>query len=351
MKNKSAKKLSSLELSYFCTQISMILKSGMLISDGIDWMYTDIEEGNVKDSLGLLKEDLSNKLPLHEAMERSGYFPSYIVYMSQIGNETGRLEDVMSSLSEYYDRETFIKSKIRNSLFYPAMLFIMMTFVITLLVTKIFPIFETMFEELGGQLFDNHSFMSFSSGIMMGKIVLGLVFVIVAAMVLIYIAFKTEKGATAIYKFINIFPLTKSIMNKITAYRFASAMSLLLSSGMNVENSINMLLDIVDEPGLKDKIEQCSKSIASGEDFLESVSKLSLFSSMHLQMLSMGQRTGEMDVVMKKLTDLYENEADQSISNAVSLVEPILVGVLCLVIGFIMISVMLPLMNIMHSIG
>lgn len=352
MKNKSVKKLSSSELSYFCTQVAMILKSGMLIFDGIDWMYNDIEEGNIKNVLGILRDELSNKVPLYVAMENSGCFPSYIISMSQIGSVTGRLEDVMSSLSEYYDRESFIKSKIRNSIFYPAMLFVMMSFVIVLLVTKIFPIFEGMVEELGGQLSNESSFiMSFSSGIMTGKFTLAFVLLFISVMALLYIISKTKNGKSALQKFLSNFILTKSIMKKITAYRFASGMSLLLSSGMNVESSINMLLDIVEEPGLKSKIEQCSKSISSGEEFLESISKLSLFSSMHLQMLNMGQRTGEMDDVMNKLTNLYENEAGQSINNAVSLIEPVLVGTLCVIIGAILISVMLPLMNIMSSIG
>lgn len=352
MKNASIKKLSSSELSYFCTQIAMILKSGMLILDGIDWMYSDIEEGNVKNVLGVLKEELSNKIPLYKAMENSGYFPSYIVNMCQIGSVTGRLENVMSSLSEYYDRETFLKSKIRNSIFYPFMLFIMMSFVIILLVTKIFPIFEGMIAELGGQLTNESSFiMSMSTGMMTGKFVLVFVLVILIMAVFIYILSKTENGKKTLNKSLSKFIFTKSIMKKITAYRFASSMSLLLSSGMNVESSINLLLDIVEEPELKSKIVQCSKSINAGEEFLESVSKLSLFSGMHLQMLNMGQRTGEMDVVMKKLTNIYENEAEQSISNAVSLIEPVLVGTLCVVIGFILISVMLPLMNIMSSIG
>lgn len=319
MKNKSVKKLSSSELSYFCTQVAMILKSGMLIPDGIDWMYNDIEEGNVKNVLGILRDELSNKVPLYVAMENSGYFPSYIINMSQIGNVTGRLEDVMSSLSEYYDRESFIKSKVRNSIFYPTMLFIMMSFVIILIVTKIFPIFEGMIEELGGQLSNESSFMmSFSSGIMAGNFTLIFVLALFLILVLIYIISRTKNGKAALYKFLGNFVLTKSIMKKITSYRFASGMSLLLSSGMNVESSINMLLEIVEEPELKNKIEQCSKSLSSGKDFLESVSKLSLFSSMHLQMLNMGQRIGEMDVVMKKLTDIYESEADQSINNAVS---------------------------------
>lgn len=352
MNNTSIKKLSSTELSYFCTQVSMILKSGMLIHDGIEWMYNDIEEGNVKNALGILKNELNNKLPLYKAMENSGYFPSYIINMSQIGNVTGRLDEVMSSLSEYYDRESYLKSKIKNSVFFPAMLFVMMSLVILILVTKIFPIFEDMIEELGGQLSNEASFIiSFSSGIMTGKFAMAFVLAILFLASVIFILYKTEKGKCKLSKLLSNNIFTKSIMKKITAYRFASSMSLLLSSGMNVESSINMLLDIVDEPNLKSKIEDCSKSMSTGEDFLESISKLSLFSSMHLQMLNMGQRTGEMDIVMKKITNIYEVESDQSISKAVSLIEPVLVGTLCTVIGFILISVMLPLMNIMTSIG
>lgn len=352
MKNTATKKFTSWELSYFCTQVAMILKSGMLISDGIDWMYNDIEEGNIKNALEILKDELSNKVPLYKAMENSGFFPSYVVNMCQIGNATGSLDDVMYSLSEYYEREGFLKTKIKNSLFYPSMLFVMMSFVIIVLVTKIFPIFEDMINELGGQLPGESSFiMSFSAGIMTGKFVLAFVVIILILLVASYIISRTKNGKLSLIKLFGSIKFLKSIINKITAYRFALSMSLLLSSGMNIESSILLLLDITEDETLKNKIKQCSNSMESGEDFLESVSKLSLFSSMHLQMMNMGQRVGELDVVMKKLTLTYEQEADQSINNAVSLIEPILVGTLCVVIGFILISVMLPLMNIMSSIG
>lgn len=343
------KKLTPSELSFFCMQVAMILKSGMLISEGIEWMYNDIDKGNVKDVLYIIKNKLSEKVPLHTAMESSGYFPSYIISMCQVGSVTGKLEDVMRSLSEYYDREDFLKTKIRNSIFYPSMLFIMMSFIIIILVTKIFPIFEGMLKDLGGG--SNGGTISFNNGILAGKIAMVIVILILAFMAFFFIAYKTKNGKYTINKFLNVFPLTKSIMKKITAYKFSSAMSLLLSSGMNIDSSIDMLLDVVEEPNLRENIQSCSLSMKSGECFIDSVSKLSIFSGMHLQMLNMGQRTGEMDMVMNKLTDIYENEADQSITNFVALIEPVLVGILSVLTGVILISVMLPLMNIMSSIG
>ena len=351
MEKPSNKNLSSFELSFFCMQIAMILKSGMLISDGIDWMYDDIEEGNIKNALYSLKSRLSEKAPLYDAMKGSGYFPSYMISMSRIGSVTGKLEDVMLSLTQYYDRENLLKEKLRNSIFYPSMLFIMMSLVIVLLVTKIFPVFEGMLIELGASPSDSSFLLSFSNGIMAGRIAMILVIIIILAIALFYVFNKTKIGKKHINMFLSNFPLTKTIMKKITAYRFSSSISLLLNSGMNIDSSIDMLLDIVEEPVLKEKIQMCKDSMKSGVSFLDSVNKLSLFTGMHMQMLSMGQKTGEMDVVMNRLTNIYENEAEQAINNTVSLIEPVLVGILSVLIGVILISVMLPLMNIMSSIG
>lgn len=193
MRKFANKKLTSSELSFFCTQIAMILKSGMLLSEGIDWMYADIDEGNVKNALYELKIHLSNKMPLHKAMDRSGYFPSYIINISRIGSITGKLEEVMNSLSVYYQREDFLKTKIRNSIFYPSMLFVMMSLVIILLVTKIFPIFEGMLEELGGVSNNSGYFISFDKGILAGRITMALVIVVILLMVLFFILNSREK--------------------------------------------------------------------------------------------------------------------------------------------------------------
>lgn len=352
MNKKNSKNLSSAELSFFCMQIALVLKSGMIISEGIDWMYDDLDGGRIKDAAGRIKEAMSVRAPLHEAMEKSGYFPAYMVNMSQIGTITGKLEDVMSSLADYYQRDEYIKSKIKSAVFYPAMLFVMMSFVIVFLVAKIFPIFENMINEMGGEISrEGTALMSFSAGIMAGRYTM--IFVVLA-FILIFLSFllwRTSSGRAIFNKFFSVFLPTKNIVKKVTAYRLAYSMSLLLSSGMNIDKSIDTLLEIVEDSQLKDKIRQCCEAVNKGDGFAKALSQLSLFSSIHLQMLNMGQRAGEIDTVMKKLTDIYEYEAEEAINNAVSVVEPVLVGILSVVIGVILISVMLPLMNIMSSIG
>ncbi|WP_326910351.1 type II secretion system F family protein [Sedimentibacter sp. MB31-C6] len=352
MNKTYSKKLSSSELSFFCMQVALTLKSGMLIYDGISWMHDDIEEGKIKKVLGIIKQELSKGVPLYQAMNNSNFFPPYVVNMSQIGNATGKLENVMTSLSKYYDREEFIKLKIKNSIFYPSMLFVMMTLVIILLVTKIFPVFESMISELGGELSNEASIlMSFSTGILAGKLIM-YILIIFLIIIVAFLGFgKTIKGKELYNSFLNKNIITKVIMKNLTAYRFSSSLSLLLSSGLNIDNSLDLLLQILENSHLKNKIKVFQKCIKSGEPFIESLSKLSLFSSMHLQMINMGYKTGELDTVMDKLTTILENEVEQRITNNVALIEPILVGFLSIAIGVILISVMLPLMNIMASIG
>jgi type IV pilus assembly protein PilC len=120
---------------------------------------------------------------------------------------------------------------------------------------------------------------------------------------------------------------------------------------MNMDKSINLLIEILENSELKNKVELLKVSMDQGNSFIESLSKLNIYSKMHMQMLSMGSKTGEIDNVMKKLTQIYENEADEALSHAVALIEPVLVGILSIAIGIILISVMIPLMNIMSSIG
>jgi type IV pilus assembly protein PilC len=346
------KKLSLSELSFFCMDISIILKSGMLLENGVSMMYDDLKEGNLKEAAKILKEKLSDNMPLYKAMELSGYFPTHVVNMAQIGSITGNLEEVMASLSNFYDRDEYIRIKIRNSILYPAILFIMMSCVIVILVTKIFPIFQDMINQLGGEMSDGAAaLMSFSAGIAAGKFMMYLVLAVIAAAFALTISWRTKKGRAFFDSLLSRFIFTRDIKKKVTAFRFTSSLSLLLSSGMNIDDSIDLLFQIVDDAQLKAKIRSCQSMMRKGDLFIDSISKLGLFPSMHVQMLSMGQNTGELDSVMKKLTDIYENEAESSISEAVSLIEPVLVGILSGAIGVILISVMIPLMNIMSSIG
>jgi type IV pilus assembly protein PilC len=162
---------------------------------------------------------------------------------------------------------------------------------------------------------------------------------------------KTKPGRNFAASFAAVFPLTKNISKKIAASRFTNAMSMTLSSGMEIESALEMAVNLIDNPVYKKKFAESAEKIAGGVSFPEAIAKTGAFPGMYVKFIEIGQKTGTVDTVMKKISDMCDAEADESLSNATSFIEPLLVGILSVIIGVILVSVMIPLVQVMSSIS
>lgn len=124
-----------------------------------------------------------------------------------------------------------------------------------------------------------------------------------------------------------------------------------LSAGLDVDESMNLVSDLVEQERLKNKVAICREKLAEGAGFAVAMAEAGIFSGMHAHMMQIGFRTGSLDEVMRKVADQYEEEADTAIQNTLSVLEPTLVAVLAVIVGIILLSVMLPLVGIMSGIG
>jgi len=358
---KRIKKLSSGDLSIFCFQLSLILKAGIPLNEGLNTLGDEandtVESKNkIKGILGKTVRTMAEAVeigdPLSFAMKKTGVFPDYVVSMVEIGEGTGKLDNVLESLGDYYERDQYIKTKIRNSLMYPIFLFIIMSVVIILLVSRVFPIFSSMLESMGGSVSAGHEAVeAFAGSLAAGEytmyIILGLAVISVIAALLS----RTKPGKKFVSVFASVFPLTKNINMKIAASRFANAMSMTLSSGMDINSALNMSVNLIDNVVFKAKFGDSVKDIENGESFSKAIAKTGAFSGMYIKFIEIGQKTGTVDSVMKKISDICDGEADTSLSNATSFIEPLLVGILSVIIGVILISVMIPLVQVMSNIS
>ena len=356
---KASRKLNPSEISVFCLQLSLVLKAGMPLYEGIGTLIDEEGNDDSKKIGGYLaqviqnvnKEVIAGK-SLFSALSETSAFPEYMLSMVEIGEQTGKLDVVLEALSDYYERDSYLKTRIRNALVYPIFLFIIMSAVIILLVGNVFPIFEEMLEGLGGELSDAASAASaFASGIAAGKYTMIFMLVITLIVVVVFVMTKTKGGKAVLDKFLASFPLTKKITAKIAASRFSSALAMTLSSGMDTSSALTFASNVVTSNALKEKFSSCCKEIDSGKSFSKSIGKIGIFSDMFIKFIEIGQKTGTTDEVMAKIADMYETETDNSINNVTALIEPILVGALSIVIGIILISVMLPLVSIMSGIS
>ncbi|WP_069999552.1 type II secretion system F family protein [Cellulosilyticum sp. I15G10I2] len=334
------------DLSIFCTQLALVLKSGIVLHEGIAMMIEDMEQCAMRDTLIVIEKDLSEGKMLDTALASVGSFPKYMTHMVKIGAISGRLEDVMTALGSYYEREEALKQSIKSAVFYPLILSSMMLIVMLVLSIKVLPIFQEVFNNLGGEISGiAQSFMK------VGEVTGQYIYVIVVGIILITLGviagIKTKRGKYLARKLTSKLKITE----KIATARFASAMALMMASGLDTDEALKMSTQLVENENVMTKAALCEQRLAEGNSFVSALSESQIFSKLATRMLSMGMKTGNMDEVMKQVADNYEEEVHTALNKRVAIIEPVSVAVLSIMIGSILISVMIPLMGIMSSIG
>ena len=344
------KNLSNTELSYFCGQMSMIIRAGISSIEGLYMMADDSEA--TADEKKLYKE-LQTRLEeggyLYTALESVGVFPSYMVNMTRIGEETGTLDNVMDALRRHYAREEEIRQSIRQAVTYPIVMAGMILVVILVLLLQVMPVFRQVFRQLGSEM-TGFAGALFSAGDIIRRYSIVFVVILVAILLIAVICVRTEGGRKAGIGFLSKFRFFKKLRNDISTSRFADGLALALRSGFSPDFGIEMVSEIIEDKAFSAKIDTCKQKLTDGSPFDEALKESQILSGVPARMMTIGNRTGSADTVMEQISDLSQKRIDTSISNALGTIEPMLIVLLSLIIGAILMSVMFPLLGIVSSI-
>lgn len=352
MKNKTGavKALSNPEIASFCGQMSMMLSAGITVSEALRLLQADAESDEGKDIIFSMVAELDNGSNFYEAARHPGVFPKYVLDMIRIGELTGNLDDVFSSLSAYYEREENISKGIRSAVTYPFIMITMMLCVILVLMIKVLPVFEQVFEQLGSTMSGlSASILHLGQSISRYSALFVILFVVLVGIYIFFTRFAS--GREKLRDFAAGFLPTKDLYNSIAAGRFSSGMALALRSGFNTEEGLLMVKELITNKLYLKKVDACHEYMKAGENFSEAVIHAEIFSGTYGRMVGIGFKSGKLDEVMSNVASRYENDVDYKINHFVSILEPTLVALLSIVVGMILLSVMLPLMSIMSSIG
>ncbi|MDE6419957.1 MAG: type II secretion system F family protein [Lachnospiraceae bacterium] len=344
------KKLSNTEISSFCDQTALILSAGITPVEGMRILLSDTKDAQGRKIISDILEVCEHGEAFSKALAKTGVFPDYAVNMVAVGEESGKTDEVMRALSDYYAREEMVADNLKSAVRYPLIMIGMMLIVILVLITKVLPIFNQVFIQLGSEITGfSRSLLQLGSSIRNYSIV----FIIVLAVLVLIVLFaaKTRHGRKLTRRLLAKFLLTRSFFDSVAAGRFANGMALTLSSGLDTYQSLDMVAQLVDHQGMAGKIANCKSFIEGGDNFSEAVAKAGIFSNLHAKMIAVGFRTGNVDVVMSKIAEKYEKETNDRIYSIIAVLEPTLVIILSLIVGLILLSVILPLMGIMTSIG
>lgn len=349
-KAPKAKALSNQETASFCGQYAMLLKSGIAPLEAAGILLSDTTDPNGKELLSNLFHILGTGEKFHVAISMCNVFPPYVISMIKIGEESGNLDSVLESLENFYEHEESLSDSFRNALMYPMVMIIMILMIVIVLITKVMPIFSQVFAQLGTAM-SGLSQTLLSLGSVLNRWSLALILILVALGGFMIFTTQTRKGFSCLQKISKHIGPLNELFYDIGVSRFANGIALAISSGMDTYTSLNLLKSIVENESIAQKIDVCQQRIIQGDSFPEALKNAQIFSNVYSRMVMVGFKSGSMEKVLQQIAIRYEEKTNKKISLVLSTLEPTLVIILSLIVGLILLSVILPLMGIMSSIG
>ena len=342
--------LGNTEISRICRGLALLLHSGIGAADGA-FLLAQEEQGNLKTLLNGLGESLDSGLTLGEAMEKSGGFSRQLCAMIHIGEETGHLEEALQGLAEYHEARSRTASRIRSAVTYPAVIMVLMLLVVGVLLVKVLPVFDRVYASLGSRLTGPAAALLYAGELLNAALpmLFGFLLILAAGAVLLWLCPALREKLTGIWK---RRWGDRGIARKFNNAHFASALAMAIASGSLPEQGIalaeNLLQDI---PDAAKRCRNCAKAMEEGASFGSALESAGFLPPAQCRMLQIAQRGGNADQVMQQIADAAMEEAQSGLDRAIASVEPTMVLISSLLVGLILLSVMLPLADILSVLG
>ena len=341
------KALTNEEISLFCMELSLLLRAGIGVGEGLYLLAQDSGD----EDLTNLAEAVEQGRPLAAALGECGGFPDYVCGLIEVGEQTGRLEEALESLAAYYDNREQQSRRVRSALVYPAVLFVVMLAVIVILLVKVLPVFDDVYASLGGRL----------TGVAGGVLRLGqgldaampLLCAVLLVFVLAMLAFAVSLPfREKVLSFWRSKRGDKGVSRQLSSARFVQALAMGLRSGLTAEEAVRLAGELEkDLPAAQTRYQSCLEALEEGSSLAQALLKGAILPAAFSRMLALAERSGSADTVVEEIARRLSRTAEETLEKKVSQVEPALVIITSLLVGVILLSVMLPLMNIMSAIG
>ena len=338
------------DIAVFCKQLHTMLHAGMPLITALDVLQGQSENKVIKRTVKDMVAQVQKGEVLSTAMRRhKKVFPNLLVSMVSAGEMTGNLDSVLQRMSEHYVKENKINSKIKGAMMYPMILSILAVGVVTFLLVVIMPTFVGMFQSSGVAL-------PLPTRILMGiSDVLQTYWYIVIAVVLgIGFTFRqvvsTPQGKLVFDKIKLKLPVIGSSVAKVATSRFTRTLSTLLASGISLIQGLETAASVSGNQVVINGVSVMIEDIKKGASISSRLKSVGVFPPMMISMVSIGEESGSLEEMLEKTADFYDEELESAISRMVSVIEPLMIVVMALVIGFIVIAMMLPMFDMMNTV-
>jgi type IV pilus assembly protein PilC len=342
------KKVSQSELAIFTRQFSVMLEAGLPLIQGLDAIAQQHPNKEFKAVLEQVKGDVEAGTTLSAALARHPkVFDSLYTNMIAAGESGGILDTILQRLSTFIEKIVKLKRALRSAMIYPCTVLTIAVAVVAVILWKVVPVFRTLFEGFNVELPLLTRFVIALSGLVERYLLFFIVFAGLCAFgVRSY--YKTDKGRHKIDQTLLKMPILGEILRKIAVARFTRTLATLLMSGVPILEGLDITAKTAGNAILEDTIHQLRQRIEEGGNMADPMRQSGFFPAMVTQMVSVGESTGEIDTMLVKVADYYEEEVDVTMANLLTILEPILMVFLGVAVGGIVIAMYLPLFKLIR---
>ncbi len=344
-------KLSYEEIGSMCGSLALLLHSGTGSADALTLLAEDVASPKLAEKLKDMALEADLGTPLSQLFGADESFPPYLKSLLEVGERTGRTEESLQSLADYYYDQARLSENLRDALVYPSILLVIMLLVVGVLLVKVLPIFDEVYRQLGTSLTGvAGGLLALGQGISKIMPVIAVLMIVIVVFVLLFANSESFRN-----KAVDLWRKrrgTKGLAWKIASAHFAQAFAMGLSSGLPTEESIELAGNVMSGiPAAKEQCDKCLNMIADGTPLPDALAETRLLPSTDARLLSLALKSGSADSSVRDISERLTAGGERSIRLAISRVEPALVIAGCILVGLILLCVMLPLMNIMSAIG
>ncbi len=338
------------EIVTFTTQLSTLQDAGLPIVRSLNILEEQQKPGRLKDELEAISEEVEQGSTFSEALSKyPKSFNKLYISMVKAGEAGGVLDVILRRLAGFMEKSQKLRKKVKGALIYPVAVITVAAAILVVIMLFVVPAFEKMFADIGQSLpAPTQLLLSTSQAIQTYWFLLpGIPILLVFSMKMVA---RTERGGRALDAFKLKMPVFGNIIKKSSVARFCRTLGTLIASGVPILEALRIVRDAVGNVIISNAIEDVHSSIREGDTIADPLRASGIFDELLVNMIDVGEETGELDKMLMKIADNYEMDVDVAVEGMSSLLEPVLIVGMGLVVGFIVVSLFLPLVSIIKNI-
>lgn len=339
-------KVKTKDLMVFCRQFSGILKAGVTLVQALKMLSEQTENPLLRNIIKEISSDIQKGSSLSEAMSKhSKHFPPILIHMANAGEISGNLEDALDTVAIHFEKNEKIRKKVKGAMTYPVIVLIVAVVVVAFLLAFVVPTFTGIFENSDTALPGvTRALIAISDFIRNSWFVLALFAVIIGAFIKMYL--NSDDGRYAFDKKKLSLPLLGEIQTKSTAANFARTMTTLLSSGVGITEAIRISGQVIGNTYTIDVLKDIERQVNEGKGLYGPVKESGIFPPLLVNMIMLGEETGNLEDMLAKTANYFEEEVDEATEKLTTMLEPLIIVVLAVVVAFIVIAIALPMFDL-----